>query len=323
MWLNTFFPFFTPSPAQSRKWAKFENDLEFQNTFMNLLNIAMYAFEFEGLPETCNERFFKLCLILQGMAGLVKDDEYGYLSLKVVPSGNEWNMYGECSTVNAYGWNGFNRQYTNYMYGTDNSDAKCVVCRDNDMYYPLVEYLIIYANRLTQTMRTIDVASKKLKTPYFITCDEVQKTSVKKILEDLDFNQDSIITNKSTTPNMFQVLNTNINPQTLVTLWNHYNNLDGAIRTILGVKSALNQDKAERLLVDEVNADNQLTNINLQIRLENYKLFCKTANEQFGLNISVKLREGVLQDGSMDGDRTKGDMGTKDTGTEAEESDTV
>lgn len=324
MWLNTFFPFFTPSPASNKKWAKFENDLEFQNTFMNLLNIAMYSFEFEGLPDTCNERFFKLNLILQGMAGLVKDSEMGYLTLKVTPSGNEWNTYGECSTVHGYGWNGFNKEYKNYMYGADNEGAECVICRDNDMCYPLVEYLIIYANRLTQTMRTIDVTSRKLKTPYFITCDEAQKTSVKKILEDLDFNQDSIITNKSTTPNMFQVLTTNVNPQSLVTLWNHYNNLDSAVRTLLGVKSALNQDKSERLLVDEVNADNQLTDINLKLRLESYKRFCKTVNEHFGLNISVKIREGALPNVSeMDRNRTQSNMGTENTRDKAEKSDSL
>ena len=293
MWLNTFFPFFTPSPAQSKKWAKYENDVEFQNTFMNLLNIALYSFSIKGLPDTCNERYFKLNLILNGMAVLVKDDDYGYLTLKATPTGGKWNMYGECSTITAYGWNGFNRTYKNYMYGSDNTDVKAIVCRDNDMCYPLVEYLIMYTNRLTSTMRTIDITAKKLKTPYFITCDEAQKSSVKKILDDIDFNNDSIITNKSTTPNMFQVLNTGVNPQALTELWNHYNNLDSAIRTLLGVSSAVNQDKAERLLYDEVNANKRLSNINIDYRVKSIETFCETANEYFGLNLSVEFGKNI------------------------------
>lgn len=308
MWYNNFFPFFMPTDAQSKKWAKFENNIEFQNTLFNLINIVLYSFNFEGLPDTCNERYFKLNLLLHGMAALVKDDELGYMTLKATPAGNSWNVYGECSEIIAYGWNGFNKHYKNYMYGSDNSDANAIICRDNDTCYPLIEYLIMYANRLTETMRTIDVTAKKLKTPYFITCDEAQKTSIKKILDDIDFNKDAIITNKSTTPNMFNVLNTGVNPAALTELWNHYNNLDSAVRTIIGVKSALNQDKNERLLVDEVNADNQLTYINLKYRLKSYEKFCKTANEHFGLNISVKLSEEVDNNASLDRDTTKEDM---------------
>lgn len=66
------------------------------------------------------------------------------------------------------------------MYGTDNTDAKAVICRDNDMMYPMINIIWIYAKRLTDTMRTLDVTARKLKTPYFITCDEAQKSSIKK-----------------------------------------------------------------------------------------------------------------------------------------------
>lgn len=102
MWITNFFPFFTVAPAQSRKWSKYENDIEFQNTFMNLINLAVYAFEFTGLPETCNERYFKLNLVLNGMAGIANDPERGFLTLKALPAGSEWNIYGECSKVFGY-----------------------------------------------------------------------------------------------------------------------------------------------------------------------------------------------------------------------------
>lgn len=290
MWITNFFPFFTVAPAQSRKWSKYENDIEFQNTFMNLINLAVYAFEFTGLPETCNERYFKLNLVLNGMAGIANDPERGFLTLKALPAGSEWNIYGECSKVFGYGWNGFNKEYTNYMYGSDNSNADFIICRDNEMCYPLVNYIIMYANRLTSCMRTLDVTSRKLKNPYFITCDEAQKTSIKKILEDIDYNVDSIITNKSTTPNMFQILQTGVNPESLRTLWNHYANLDSQIRSLLGINSANNEDKSERLLVDEVNADNDIAFYNVDHRLKCYQLFCETCNEHFGLDLSVRLR---------------------------------
>lgn len=296
MWINAYFPFMSKvwGKLTEKKLTEFENDLDMQNVIINLINLAMDTIQFEGLPETCNERYFKLCLILAGKAMIAKDQDLGFISLNAVRDGEAYNIYGECAYVYGYGWNGFNKRYKNYMYGTDNSDAEAVVCWDNYMSYPLINYILLYAQRLSNTMRTLDVTARKLKTPYFITCDETQKTSIKKILTDIEFNQDSIITNKSTTPNMFQVLPTNIREGALQALWNHYNNLEGQIRSILGIKSAVNQDKKERLLVDEVNSDNDAANKNIDFRLANYELFCETVNKQFGLNISVSIKNSEL-----------------------------
>ena len=287
MWLSNMFPWFDYNTLSKKKVALYENDIEFQNMFYNLLNILMYSFSIEGLPDSCNERFFKLNLIFNGYAALIKDPDLGYLSLGVRPTVNssQLNIYGEYPDVMAFGWNGFNKQYTNYMYGTDNSDAEAVICRDNDMMYPMINIIWMYAKRLTDTMRTLDITARKLKTPYFITCDEAQKSSIKKILEDVDFNQDSIIANRSTMPNEFNVLQTGVQPESVRVLWEHYSNLESEIRTFLGINSAANLDKKERLVVDEAEANDILTDINIQYRLKSYQQFCDTVNNLWGLNI--------------------------------------
>lgn len=297
MWFYNYFPFMAPFMGKitEKKLVQFENDLAFRNTLIDLINLALDRVKFEGLPKTCNERYFKTCLLLSGSAMIVKDKELGYLSLGAVPDGERYNIYGEYAYVYGYGWNGFNKRYSCYMYGTDNSDAEAVICWDNYYKYPLINYLIVYAERLSNTMRTLDVTARKLKTPYFIVCDESQKSSVKKILDDIDFNIDSIITNKSTTPNMFQVLPTNIREGALQSLWNHYNNLESKARSKIGINSATNQDKRERLLKDEVNSDNEIAQLELEVQTNNYDIFCKTVNEHFGLNISYKINK-VLND---------------------------
>ena len=305
MWFNTMFPFVNLNIKNEKKLAEYENNIEFQNTFCNLLNIALYSFSFEGLPETCNERFFKLNLILNGYAGLINDADLGFLTLGVRPVASSYNIYGECSEVSAFGWNGFNKTYKNYMYGTDNSDARALICRDNDLMYPIINILIMYARRLTDTMRTLDVAVRKLKTPYFITCDESQKTSIKKILDDIDFNRDSIIANRSTMPNEFNILQTGVNPEAVRVLWEHYSNIQSEIRTYLGVNSAANLDKKERLVVDEAQANDILTDINIDYRLKNYQLFCDTANSLFGLNISVKNNIQIIDDREEENDENE------------------
>lgn len=297
MWLSNMFPWYDYNTLSKKKVALYENNIEFQNIFYNLLNIAMYSFSIEGLPDSCNERFFKLNLIFNGYAALIKDPDLGYLSLGVRPTVNssQLNIYGEFPDVMAFGWNGFNKQYTNYMYGTDNTDAEAIICRDNDMMYPIINILWIYAKRLTDTMRTLDVTARKLKTPYFITCDEAQKSSIKKILEDVDFNQDSIIANRSTMPNEFNVLQTGVQPESVRVLWEHYSNLESEIRTFLGINSAANLDKKERLVVDEAEANDILTDINIQYRLKSYQQFCDTVNNLWGLNISFVSNIDIVE----------------------------
>ena len=297
MWLSNMFPWFDYNTLSKKKVALYENDIEFQNMFYNLLNILMYSFSIEGLPDSCNERFFKLNLIFNGYAALIKDPDLGYLSLGVRPTVNssQLNIYGEFPDVMAFGWNGFNKQYKNYMYGTDNSDAEAVICRDNDLMYPMVNIIWMYAKRLTDTMRTLDVTARKLKTPYFITCDEAQKSSIKKILDDVDFNQDSIIANRSTMPNEFNVLQTGVQPESVRVLWEHYSNLESEIRTFLGINSAANLDKKERLVVDEAEANDILTDINIQYRLKSYQQFCDTVNNLWGLNISFVSNIDIVE----------------------------
>ena len=144
-------------------------------------------------------------------------------------------------------------------------------------------------------MRTLDITAKKLKTPYFITCDEAQKSSIKKILDDIDFNQDSIIANRSTMPNEFNVLQTGVQPESVRVLWEHYSNLESEIRTFLGINSAANLDKKERLVVDEAEANDILTDINIQYRLKNYQQFCDTVNNLWGLNISFVSNIDIVE----------------------------
>lgn len=297
MWLSNMFPWFDYNTLSKKKVALYENDIEFQNMFYNLLNILMYSFSIEGLPDSCNERFFKLNLIFNGYAALIKDPDLGYLSLGVRPTVNssQLNIYGEFPDVMAFGWNGFNKQYTNYMYGTDNTDAEAVICRDNDMMYPIINIIWIYAKRLTDTMRTLDVTARKLKNPYIITCDEAQKSSIKKILDDIDFNQDGIIANRSTMPNEFNVLQTGVQPESVRVLWEHYSNLESEIRTFLGINSAANLDKKERLVVDEAQANDILTDINIQYRLKSYQQFCDTVNNLWGLNISFVSNIDIVE----------------------------
>ena len=92
-------------------------------------------------------------------------------------------------------------------------------------------------------------------------------------------------------PDSINAINLNPNTDTLKTLWDQYRNIDNEIRTFLGIQNQCNSDKKERLIVDEVNSNNEITNDYLYLRLRQREDFCKKINDFFGLNVSVKVNK--------------------------------
>lgn len=285
-WINSYFPMFANS---TKKLHKFENNLEWQNVFIKWCNVCLDLFEWTGLPDTVSERYIEEALLIEGKIALVKDDELGYLMLRVNPN-YIFNIYGQFSKLNVYGNNGYNKQFDCYMEGADNSQAKSVLCRDNNLMYPYMMYLISWTNRLSQAMRSIDVASLQLKHPYIIKCSEQQKLSIEQLFKDTWSNKPLILTTNSLTTNEVEVLQTGANPTILQQMWDNYYKLENTLKTLIGIKNNSMPNKSERLLVDEVNSDKDEQLINIFIRLYQRQLFCKQANELFGLNINCKLR---------------------------------
>lgn len=291
---NIFPLFFTGYNAikSSKKLRKLEDNLEWFNTFVNLVNLCLDMFEWINLPETCNYRYLEQALLFEGKCGFAKDPDLGYLTLRCNQT-NTLNIYGDYSEVDLYSFNGYQRRFKNYLIGGDNTDANAVVCIDNDCKYPYFNYILLGSERLSNAMRGIDVASMQLKQPYYITCEESQKLTVERILTDIDNNKPAIITTKSIAPDSFQVLQTGANPQVLLQMWDNYYKHDNLLRTLLGIQNNPNSDKSERLLVDEISSNNQLTDMNIQMRLKCRKLFCEQVNELFGLDLDVKLRHEI------------------------------
>jgi hypothetical protein len=60
--------------------------------------------------------------------------------------------------------------------------------------------------------------------------------------------------------------------------------------TFMGINNA-NMDKRERLVDDEVRANNEQVEMSYQIMLKAREMACEKINKLFGTNISVELRK--------------------------------
>ena len=109
------------------------------------------------------------------------------------------------------------------------------------------------------------------------------------MMSDIDNNENAIITASNLSPDDFKILPTSTNPNILNGLWDNYNNYYDVVKELLGINNNEQSDKKERLITDEVNSNNYVTDLFLQFRLKQRQDFCENVNKIFGTNISVEL----------------------------------
>lgn len=292
MWYDSFIPGFMTSGnnfKNIKKLNEFENKLESQNTFMQLLNLTLDTYKWENLPETCNSRFLELMLVTNGFACLHKDKEKGLLSLAFMYK--SFNLYGEAVTGTAWGFDGTTKQCECFTEGGFNDFADTVYCRSNLTSYPMLNYIKIYANRLSDLMRSMDVVQRQIKSPFIISCEESQLMSVEKVLNDTQENKIAIVTSKMLDSDMFKVLQTGVKAENLNVLREQYVEIMNMFLTLIGVANISNSTKKERMIVAEADSNNEITNDYLYEGLCERQKFAENCNKLFGTNISVKVNE--------------------------------
>lgn len=315
------------------EYAKVLNQQEFINTVMTYFNIAIERFLWGNLPKTCDYRMLEKFLILNAES-LIAKFSGAYFSLGSA-GGYDINIYGYPTQGYGYGMNGFNKRFNLYIPGVTESSEMiktpsgtlmnklrgiftpdAVVCYDNAMRYPLIAYILADARRLADLVRSTDVAVKTLKSPIILGVGETEKRSVKALLNDYEENLFAILVARGFNIADVKVWPTNGKPETIEAFWNQYLNIHARLLAILGLNSNPNEDKKERLIVDEVNANNEFIAYNIYKELAWRRRFCDYVNELWGLDITVEInpevKSYVRPDDTGDGMQDDSDDGTGD-----------
>ena len=247
--------------------------------------LATSLFTWDGLDDVAGvgaSRFLEQSLYENGRACFVKDDELGYLALKVNPS-DKLNVYMLPTRVMAWSI-GYNKDY-------DFNDI--VYIMNNELQKPTMATLELFAMRLYETERTIDVNLIAQKTPVLIEGDTKTILTLKNVYMQYSGNTPFIFGNKQfDISNKLNVLNTNA-PYLIDKLDVHKHQIFNEALTILGINNA-NMDKKERLITDEVQSNDQLINYYLNCFYKTRKKACDEINKKFGLDIKIKLNDEVM-----------------------------
>lgn len=259
------------------------NNRTYTDYFYRLMLIARSLFKWEGLPNGIDEKWIEKYLFYEGTCVFYKDPNLGFMVTKWSTEGT-LNAYDEPTTIRPYATNTMELNNGELLDNNEN----CVIIRNNDDMIPTFPTIQLYSADLTNIKRTIDTNISVQKTPTVVTCTDKQKLTFKQAIKQRDENEPVIYGDKNIDINSINVLNTSA-PIVFDKLQIQKNNIWNECMTFLGINNA-NTDKRERLVDDEVQANNQLIKANEDVMLKAREKACELINKMFGLNISVKRR---------------------------------
>ena len=255
-----------------------KNMYAFHDYYARLKSIAMSVFEWVNLPDSCNARFLEDTLYHYGRAIFVNDETMSYLNLKVAPN-STLNVYNETLKYTAFS-TGYSKEY---------DATKCVLIRNNYIEKSTDSTILYYAERIAKIDVAIDVNINAQKTPVLVKCDDKTKLTLENVYRQYDGNKPVIFGHKSLMDNPLEVLKTDA-PFVADKLRDEKRALWNECLEFLGVNTNPSDKKKERLIVSEVDSNNEQIDIQADTMLLCRQEACKKINEMFGLNVSVKRR---------------------------------
>lgn len=260
--------------------AKELNNRSFTDYYYRLMLIARSVFEWENLPNGIDEKWIERYLFAEGKCVFFKDDNLGYMVARVNPN-SPLNHYDEPTNLRPYA--------TNYNPTKElENDINCVIIRNNDEMIPTSNTIQLYAFKLANIDRTIDTNIIAQKMPIIIKCTDKQRLTLKKVISQRNDNEPVIWGDKDLDLDGVEVLKTDA-PVVFKDLELQKHMVWNECMTFLGINNA-NQDKRERLVDDEVQANNEQVEASFNIMLKARERAAKKINEIFGTNIKVKKR---------------------------------
>ena len=256
------------------------NNRTYQQYLQRLTELSISMFEWKNLPPTVDSRYMELHLFENGCVVYFNDDVIGDLCLDCITSGR-LDVYGYPLLRRAYS------SYNNYQKLLKSSNS--VIIYNNMLRTNSILDVKMFARRLYNLDRIIDVNANAQKTPVLVRASEKQRLTMLNLYKEYDGNAPFIFGDKNLDMNSLTVLKTDApfiadKIYTLKTqVWNE-------ALTYLGI-SNINITKKERLITDEVTRNQGGTIASRYSRLESRRKAVEKINAMFGTNIEVNYRE--------------------------------
>ena len=269
----------------------------FMRLYTHYKMLALNMFTWENLPENLESRHIEKFLYEYGQVIFYDNKTFGKVCLPCSPTG-ALNIYSEPVSVIV----------NSYLIHDTVMLTDGVRILNNDLVISTDFYIRQYAEKMAEVEYAIDINVKQQKFPFFVETDKKNEYTMKQVFKQKDEGQPYIYANKKlgigeTTVHTLSV------PYVVDKLHEYKFELEREILTFLGLNNTI--EKEERLLVDEINSNNDFIERNVEIMYKNRQYACEQINKIFGTNIRV-IKNNTVKGGEKDGEvqhRTKDDKG--------------
>lgn len=260
-----------------------------------LMELSISMFKWENVPESIDVRFLETILFQNGSAVFFKDEDLDFPAIGLAPERAEdggtflalpvamngrWNVYNIPMQRRAYASNSYQKEldYTNsvIIYNNMIRTNSTLTCE-------------LYARRLWNLDRIIDVNANAQKTPVAIVCDEQQRLTMLQVYQKWDGNEPVIFGSKDLDLKAIQALRTDA-PFVADKIYQLKTQIWNEALTYLGI-SNINYQKKERMISDEVLRNQGGTIASRYSRLKARQEAVEQINDMFGLDIEVSYQE--------------------------------
>lgn len=266
-----------------------------------LLQKAMSVFEWD-LPETWNKDYFLYVLYCWGYVAVINTDKFG-----VIPQGCGLKGYDVFyAPTHAVIANPLLSGILEPRIGT-----QCELLKLQPDFSGILDLVGHYAEQMALASQSVSVNLLNSKLSYVFTAKtKALAESLKKMYDQIASGEpavviDSRLKNAADGEETWKAFEQNVGGNYIVTnLLADLRKIESMFDTEIGIPNA-NTDKRERLIQDEVNANNIETYSKCAMWLENLQDACKRVNDMFGLSIAVRWRVipemgGASDDGNIE-----------------------
>jgi hypothetical protein len=268
-----------------------------------LTEMAMNRFKWTGMPDSIDLRYLELTLFRYALSVFYFDTKYNrHLALQGAGAGQP-NFYQNPTSFLINGNGSF--------MGKTLKARHVVPIWANYMRTPDIDIVMIYAKKLAEIDRTLEINSKKLRTPTILAASENTKLSVENIMRQIDegtsvitVNTDGPMGDPAAIQQVIFPMDMGVDPDAVEKAHIYRTRIWGECMGLLGLDFA-NQDKKERLVAAEVGANDKQVDAIRRVNLNAREQACEQINKKFGLSVSVEYHteENTLFE-TTDGDET-------------------
>lgn len=247
-----------------------------------LMELCLARFKWTGLPDTIDIRFMETVLLRDALAVFYWDHEYDrFMVLRAMGLGN-LNMYDNPTEFTVYG---------NAMLNKKLSGRDCVPIWANKLRIPEMDVIHLYARRLAELDRTIDINQLNTRHPVVFAVDVNERLSMVNAFRKVQEGEPVIFGTEMMGPTALgekvSVFNTGQDKGILTEILDVKTRTWNEAMTLLGIMN-VNSQKRERMVVEEAAGASGMVLAFRGAAMGERQAACERINKMYNLNCSVE-----------------------------------